>query len=121
MTFEYVHPKPGKSYVQDKDRNITLIDRPPVPEQPHRMELVISDKKLIFDVEEKTPLRRSDKKRDVYWKILRAYGDENLLKNRNEIIQIVKDALMIRGSYGLPERTNSVTVDFNDTVWGERS
>lgn len=118
MTFKWVYVPAGRSYMTDPERGITLIDKPNPPELPYELELNVGDKKIIFEVELGDLGRQKNNTVDVYWNVLRGYGDRNLLERKDELIKVVREALEVRGWYGKPERTNSVTVDFNHTVWG---
>ena len=101
----------------DASRDIQLIYRPGSPEIPHQMEMIWGNKKIMIDVLDDTRFLINPK-RDVVWKILQVHIGDDLMPMREEITNIVNDALEVRGSSGQPEKTNSVTVDFSKTQWG---
>ncbi len=118
MVFKKTNFTYGAGDMVDSERNITLLNKPCAPEMPHVLELYVGEKKIIFEVEDQTKGIRSDKKFDVYWKINRAQGDESLIKRKGEIVEIMNEALNARGLHGRDDLTGSVTVDFNNTIWG---
>jgi len=107
----------NKLVTVDVDKNATFIYRPGVPEMPHQFELVWQGRKIFIDVIDDTRLYGTPK-RDVVWKILQVHIGDDLMPMREEITNIINDALQVRGSGGQPEKTNLVTVDFSKTQWG---
>ena len=101
----------------DASRDIQLIYRPGSPEIPHQMEMIWGNKKIMIDVLDDTRFLINPK-RDVVWKILQVHIGDDLMPMREEITNIVNEALEVRGNRGKPENTNSVTVDFSKTQWG---
>jgi len=99
----------------DHERGIRVVDRPQMPEIPHRLELYVEEEKIVIDAIQDAPVRGATI--DVTWKILRVplYGE--FFGQEDNIRKYLYDALMTYGLYGKHHKVGSIKVDFSQTKW----
>ena len=117
MTFVNERQPDRNVWVVDRERNLILIDKGASDGDPSRIELRIGEKKISIDAYNNTTMTGSPKS-DVKWEILRIRFNNATDVEKQKIIQYIKEGLEVYGSYGRPEKTNSVSINFDKTRWG---